>query len=142
MKWTTITALLLSLTFLGLACESDSGDKSGKDTQAATDTGGADAAVGDTGGGTHDVEAETGATPSSNKLESNHAGWKKPACWTCHSEDDHNGGLDPYDCASCHGTNGAPEGHSDGDCASCHPGQHGGDGFPAPLACETCHPKP
>lgn len=74
------------------------------------------------------------------RLGSDHPGWRNPQCWSCHTPDSHNDGLDPYECASCHGTDGAPSGHGgDPPCADCHGQVHGAEGFPDPESCQTCH---
>ena len=90
---------------------------------------------------TIEVDATTGATSKGATLDNNHDGWKKAACWGCHTEDEHNLGLDPYLCIGCHGTNGATGGHKTGTCGGCHGASHGADGFPDPLSCQTCHPN-
>jgi hypothetical protein len=92
------------------------------------------------------VDAVTGAT-TKKWLDDAHAGWAKPACWTCHTPDEHSDGLDPYLCVTCHGTNGAgslPGNHGKTGCLTCHgDGQHfhAPEGFTAPLSCLTCHPE-
>ena len=78
---------------------------------------------------------------NSGELTSTHSGWRAPACWDCHVEDDHNTGLEPHGCVICHGGNGAPGGHTDATpCSQCHGEPHGTDGFPDPESCQTCHP--
>jgi hypothetical protein len=85
------------------------------------------------------VDTVTGATK--RMLDDTHAGWQKPACWTCHTADAHNDGKDPYACVPCHGTNGAGPGHAGADpCGSCHSPAHADTGFPDPLSCKSCHP--
>lgn len=84
--------------------------------------------------------AESGEE-SAEQLTSSHPGWQDPACLGCHTADDHNTGLSPYQCADCHGTNGAPGGHGEtSGCDSCHSDPHGADGFPVPDSCLVCHP--
>lgn len=76
----------------------------------------------------------------SNILDRTHAGWRNPNCWTCHSQDNHNSGLDPADCVECHGDNGAPNGHTTMNCSTCHnsPRNHPASSFPSD-SCNTCH---
>ena len=85
---------------------------------------------------------DTVIPPDPPQLTSGHLGWKEPKCLSCHSTNDHNDGLVPYQCAECHGTNGAPGGHSNSDnCGGCHGDKHGPEGFPIPVSCKTCHPN-
>lgn len=79
-------------------------------------------------------------TACAPELDSDHPGWKQPACWGCHSKGStHHAGDLPYQCADCHGTNGAPAGHGGATpCTTCHGAKHG-EGFPDPAACQTCH---
>ncbi len=87
------------------------------------------------------VDTAPGDTTASGELTSAHTGWKDPACWACHSEDEHNSGMEPWGCVPCHGTNGAPAGHTDSTpCSGCHSQPHGADGFPDPDSCLACHP--
>jgi hypothetical protein len=79
---------------------------------------------------------------SGGVLTSGHPGWQDPSCWSCHGEDAHNSGLDPYGCVTCHGSNGAPSGHTDASpCSGCHGAPHGAEGFPDPESCQRCHPR-
>jgi hypothetical protein len=86
-----------------------------------------------------EVDAVTGATKLI--VDSTHAGWKNPECWSCHTPDGHDAGQDPYLCIECHGTNGSSAGHAGGTpCSGCHsPLPHGTEGFPDPLSCKACH---
>lgn len=88
-----------------------------------------------------DADADADTDPGPPQLDSGHPGWKQPACLSCHTPDDHNTGMDPYQCAGCHGTNGAPAGHGGTPpCGNCHGQPHGASGFPDPDSCQTCHP--
>ncbi len=89
-----------------------------------------------------DPDASVDSGPdNSGGLTSAHPGWNDPACWSCHGEDGHNAGLDPYGCVPCHGRNGAPDGHYDThSCDGCHGAPHGAEGFPDPDSCVVCHP--
>ena len=79
--------------------------------------------------------------PETPQLTEAHPGWKDPLCLDCHTTDDHNTGLVPYECVACHDVNGAPPGHGQTDgCDSCHGTPHGSDGFPVPDSCVVCHP--
>ncbi len=78
---------------------------------------------------------------SSSALDDSHLGWTEPACWSCHVEDAHNSGMQPWDCVTCHGTNGAPRGHTTSSpCLDCHAPPHDTTGFTDPDACLVCHP--
>jgi hypothetical protein len=87
-----------------------------------------------------DPDTQVDPTPEPLLLDPTHEGWGQAQCWTCHVEDAHNTGLDPYGCASCHTSNGASAGHTAiNPCSKCHGEPHGSTGFPDPEACETCH---
>lgn len=121
----------------GLACTADGGESDG---DADTD-GDAD---GDAGGDADgDLDGGGDADADSPVLDGTHAAFGvDPRCWGCHTEDDHNADLDPYECAACHGDNGASPGHArpTTPCGNCHsPPPHGAEGFPDPDSCMTCH---
>jgi hypothetical protein len=84
-----------------------------------------------------------GGNSQGKLLDSTHGSYgADPRCLGCHTPDDHNQGLAPYQCVECHGNNGATPGHErpTTPCGSCHnPAPHGTDGFPDPESCQTCH---
>ena len=90
-----------------------------------------------------DVDAVTSASPEreSSILAETHAGWKNPACYSCHDEA-HLGGFALGECVTCHGANGAPRratGHANAGCADCHADSHADLGFASPARCTACH---
>jgi hypothetical protein len=90
-----------------------------------------------------DADSDADTDPQPPVLDSSHPGWANPCCATCHDSSGHRAGLDPYECVTCHGDNGAPNGHGrTSGCDGCHGTPHcGGDGFPVPDACLSCHPN-
>ena len=86
--------------------------------------------------------SETGDTTGSGWLDDAHQGWRDPLCWDCHdTKTTHNSDKAPYECVACHGTNGASAAHTtQTPCSGCHSSAHGGgDDFPDPDSCQTCH---
>jgi hypothetical protein len=140
MRRPLLTAILLGV--LGLSC--DSASSGGADQSAIPDVVADPASPADPGvtpdaGTDQGVDTVTGATKLI--LDDTHPGWQQPACWGCHTADDHNDGKDPYMCIGCHGKDGAPAGHGGASpCAGCHTTPpHGSEGFPDPLSCKSCH---
>jgi prolycopene isomerase len=124
---------LIAAALAQFACEGadddDAGDEPADDDQSPDDD--------DTS-----PDAMSGASPErdSTGLNQSHAGWRNPACFSCH-DDVHRGGFGLGECVVCHGGNGAPRrpaGHANRDCASCHADRHAGLDF-SQAHCQACH---
>lgn len=90
------------------------------------------------------VDVVTSATPTvgSAAMASEHEGWKRADCLTCHESAHNDADYTPAQCANCHEENGAPTrpaGHQDEGCATCHQGSHSAEGFESPSDCRACH---
>jgi len=87
-------------------------------------------------------DAITSATPQGvAELASDHPGWKKPNCLSCH-ENPHKNDLTVMGCVTCHGSNGAtlrPAGHGNKECTTCHDNAHDGLSVLVPDGCTSCH---
>ncbi len=132
-------AVLFTIVILSIGCSNSAGGGGGTE-----DTGSADA-VKDVSADTPAVHVMTSATPGvpSAILTESHAGWKDPACASCH-QDAHLAPFPLTACVGCHGTNGAPSrevrpqhGTNEG-CAGCHGGVHDG-AIQGPASCRACH---